>query len=187
MGDAVADAVESHESILEDALGAFEGVFQTTDPVSLARTFTGAMARAARRPVRAAPAFARCGLALGVVGVDTAARVIGVHLPGVSHADSKDPRFRAPAWSDNFAFHGVMESYVAVARLLRELVHAARLEGTQRAKAEFATSLIADGRVGTTLRDRWAQSAARRPKLRSRRRPQRRLARAGRPQRLRAR
>src|SRR5262245_950948 len=151
MADAVADAVDAHESIVEDALGAFEGVFQTTDPVSLARTFAGAMARAARRPMRTAPAVARCGLGLGMVGVDTAARVVGVHLPGVSHADTKDARFRGAAWHDNFAFHGIMESYVVVARLLRELVHAARLEGTQRAKAEFATGIVADALAPTNF------------------------------------
>src|SRR5262249_51974569 len=129
----------------------FEGVFQTTDPVSLGRTFAGAMARAARRPVRAAPAVARCGFGLGMVGVDTAARVVGVHLPGVSHADTGDPRFRSAAWRDNFAYHGLLGSYVVAARFLRELVHAAGLEGTQRSKAEFATGLVADALAPTNF------------------------------------
>ncbi|MFI5046183.1 MAG: PHA/PHB synthase family protein [Acidimicrobiia bacterium] len=144
VADVVGEARSSQDSILDDALGALEGVFQTTDPVALGRTFVGAMARAARRPVRTIPALARCGLGLGLAGVDTAARVVGVHLPGIAHDDPKDPRFRSPAWRDNFAYHGLMESYLVVARLLRELVHAARLEGGSREKAEFATQLVAD-------------------------------------------
>ncbi|MET0627588.1 MAG: alpha/beta fold hydrolase [Acidimicrobiia bacterium] len=142
--DAMGEAAAVHESVLEDALGAFEGVFQTTDPVSLGRTFVGAMARSARRPVKSAPAWLRAGAGLGVVGVDTVARAVGVHLPGISHAEPKDFRFRSPAWHDNFAYHGLMESYLVVARLMRELVHAAQLEGTSAAKAEFATQIVAD-------------------------------------------
>lgn len=151
MANVVGEARSAQETIIEDALGALEGVFQTTDPVALSRTFVGAMARAARRPIRSAPAVARAGLGLGLAGVDTAARAVGVHLPGIAHSDRKDARFRSPAWRDNFAYHGLMESYLVVARLLNELVHAAQLEGTSRAKAEFATHLVSDAIAPTNF------------------------------------
>ena len=129
---------------VEDTLGVFEAAFETTDPVALGRSFVDAMARAARRPVKAAPAWLRFGLGMGVVGIDTAARAVGVHLPGVPKVESKDPRFASPAWNDNFLYHGLLESYLTVGRLLRELVHAAQMEGARRQKAEFATQLLTD-------------------------------------------
>lgn len=132
------------DAAVHDALGVFEAAFDTTDPVSLGRSFLGAMARAARRPVRAAPAWLRFGAGMGVVGIDTAARAVGVHLPGVSKVESSDARFTAPAWNDNFAFHGVLETYLTASRLLRELVHAAGVEGSRRSKADFATQLLTD-------------------------------------------
>jgi polyhydroxyalkanoate synthase len=139
------------DAAVNDALGVFEAAFDTTDPVALGRSFVGAMARAARRPVKAAPAWLRFGIGMGVVGVDTAARAVGVHLPGVSKVESKDARFASPAWNDNFGFHGLLETYLTVARLLRELVHAAGVEGSQGAKAEFATTLLADALAPTNF------------------------------------
>ncbi len=131
-------------SVIEDALGIVEGAFDLSDPVSIGRSFAGAMARAARHPVKAAPAWLRFGVGLTVVGVDTAARAVGVHLPGVSRVEPKDSRFASPAFNDNFVYHGLLEAYLAVARLLRELAHAARVEGPSAAKAEFAAQLVAD-------------------------------------------
>jgi polyhydroxyalkanoate synthase subunit PhaC len=149
--DGADGALAAHDALFEDALGALEGVFQTTDPVSLGRTFVGAMARAARRPWKTVPAIARSGLGFSVTGVDTAARAFGVHLPGMAHAGHQDPRFRSSAWHDNFAFHGLMESYLVVGRLLRELVHTAQLRGNARAKAEFATGLVTDALAPTNF------------------------------------
>ncbi len=140
-----------HDDAVNDALGVFEAAFDTSDPVALGRSFVGALARAARRPVRAAPAWLRFGIGMGVVGVDTAARAVGVHLPGVSKVESKDARFASPAWNDNFLFHGLLESYLTVARLLRELVHAAEVTGSRGAKAEFATTLLTDALAPTNF------------------------------------
>ena len=139
----------NHSPALDDALGVFEAAFDTTDPVALGRSFLGAMARAARHPVKAAPAWARFGFGLGVVGIDTGARMFGVHLPGASRVESKDARFTSPAWRDNFLYHGLLESYLVTVRLLRELVHAARLEPHVTAKADFATQLLTDALAPT--------------------------------------
>jgi polyhydroxyalkanoate synthase len=145
------DAFDPHASVIDDALGSFEGAFDVADPVSLGRAFVGAMARSARHPVKATPAWLRFGTSLGVVGVDSAARAVGVHLPGVSRVEPKDARFASAAWNDNFVYHGLLESYLAFIRLLRELVHAARLEGNLAAKADFATELLGDALAPTNF------------------------------------
>jgi hypothetical protein len=99
--DAVGEAAAVHESVLEDALGAFEGVFQTTDPVSLGRTFLGAMARSARRPVKSwwrAPT-SRCSPS---PSSPTGARpTLGSCSSSTTSSGAKDVRFRSPAWHDN--------------------------------------------------------------------------------------
>ena len=150
-GRAADTGAAGREAAVEDLLGVFEGAFDTTDPVALGRSFVGAMVRSALHPVKAAPAWMRFGIGMGVVGVDTAARAVGVHLPGVSRVEPKDARFTSPAWNDNFVYHGLLESYLAVARLLRELVHAARIEGPAGPKAEFATQLVTDALAPTNF------------------------------------
>ena len=138
-------------SVIEDALGVVEGAFDTSDPVSIGRSFVGALARSASHPVRSAPAWLRFASSLGVVGVDTAARAVGVHLPGVSRVEVKDTRFASPAFNDNFVFHGLMEAYLATARLLRELAHAARVDDGGAPKADFAAQLVADALAPTNF------------------------------------
>ena len=94
----------------------------------------------------------RFGIGMGVVGVDTAARAVGVHLPGVSHVEPKDARFASPAWNDNFVYHGLLETLPRGRRdCSRELVHAARIEGPAGPKAEFATQLVADALAPTNF------------------------------------
>ncbi|MET0421369.1 MAG: alpha/beta fold hydrolase [Acidimicrobiia bacterium] len=138
-------------TVIEDALGVVEGTFDLSDPVSIGRSFVVAMARAARHPMKSSPAWFRFATSLGVVGVDTAARAVGVHLPGVSRAEAKDSRFTAPAFNDNFMYHGLLEAYVALARLIRELVHAGRLDDATSAKADFAAQLVADALAPTNF------------------------------------
>ena len=137
--------------MIEDALGIVEGAFDLSDPVSIGRSFVGSMARAARHPVKSTPAWLRFGVGLGVVGVDTVARAVGVHLPGVSRVEAKDARFASPAFNDNFVYHGLLEAYLAVARLLRELAHAPASKALRRPKAEFAAQLVADALAPTNF------------------------------------
>jgi len=136
---------------LSDSLGVDEGVFDTADPVSLGRAFAKAMQRAATRPLSSAPAWVRYGAGLGIVGAGFGTRLVGIKLPGVANADPKDPRFRSRAWEDNAFFHAMLESYLLTERLLRELVHAAQLEGPSGPKAAFAAQLLMDALAPTNF------------------------------------
>ena len=138
----VADGADN--TALVDLLGITEAALDTADPVSLARGYAGAMRRAAMRPWRTVPAFARYGFGLGLTGAHLATRAIGHPLPEVVTADSGDARFRDATWSDNLVYHGGLAVYLLTARLLHDLVGAAGLEGTEASKAEFAASILGD-------------------------------------------
>ena len=75
---------------LDDALGAVEGGFDTTDPVALGRAFVRALERAAVRPWASAPAWIRYGASMGLVGAGLGARLVGGRLPDAAATDPKD-------------------------------------------------------------------------------------------------
>ena len=89
----VADGADN--TALGDLLGITEAAIDTADPVSLARGFAGAMRRAALRPWRTAPAFAKFGIGLGLSGAHLATRAIGHPLPEVVRP-ADDGRMRLP-------------------------------------------------------------------------------------------
>ena len=138
-------------SVLGDLLGATESAIDTADPVSLGRSYLGAMRKAARRPLHSVPAWLRFGAGLGMAGTNLATRVVGIHLPGVIEPDPKDARFKDPAWSDNIVFHGILQGYLLTARLVHELVEAAGLVPPEGPKAEFAASILADALAPTNI------------------------------------
>ena len=136
---------------LGDVLGATEAAIDTADPVSLGRSYLGAMRRAARRPLHSVPAWLRYGVGLGMTGTQLVTRAVGVPLPEVIQPAPGDARFRDPTWQDNIAFHGLLQAYLLTNRLLRELVEAAGLPAPEGPKAEFAASLLGDALAPTNL------------------------------------
>jgi polyhydroxyalkanoate synthase len=138
----VADGADN--TALGDLLGITEAALDTADPVSLARGYVHAMRRAAFRPWRTVPAFAKYGVGLGLTGAHLVTRALGHPLPEVVHADPRDARFRDPTWTDNILYHGGLDLYLLTARLIEELVGAGGLEGSEASKAEFAASILAD-------------------------------------------
>jgi polyhydroxyalkanoate synthase subunit PhaC len=138
-------------SVLGDLLGVTEAAVDTADPVSLGRSFLGALRKAARRPVHSVPVWLRYGAGLGMAGTNLATRAVGIHLPGVIEPDPRDPRFQDPTWSDNILFHGLLQAYLLTARLVQELVEAAGMAAPEGPKAEFAASILADALAPTNV------------------------------------
>ena len=184
---------------LGDVLGATEAAIDTADPVSLGRSYLGAMRRAARRPLHSVPAWLRYGVGLGMTGTQLVTRAVGVPLPEVIQPAPGDARFRDPTWQDNIAFHGLLQAYLLTNRLLRELVEAAGLPAPEGPKAEFAAIAARrrarthqpvahqPARVEARVRDRRHEHRARPAQLPARPGAQRRLAPAGGPLAVRAR
>jgi polyhydroxyalkanoate synthase len=144
-------AEESESSALGDLLGVTEAALDTADPVSLGRSYAHALRRAALRPWRILPACVRYGAGLGMAGAHLATRAVGLHLPEAVEADPSDARFRDATWTDNLAFHGVLQLYLLTARLVRELVEAAGMEPPEGPKAEFAAGLLVDALAPTNF------------------------------------
>ncbi len=142
---------EAMSGAIGDALGAVEGAFDTSDPVNLGRAFAHAMQRAALRPWSTAPAWVRYGASLGIVGAGLGARVVGIRLPDMAQHGSEGCALPRRAWDENLVFHALLESYLLTDRLLRELVHAAQLEGPEAPKAEFAAQLLSDAMAPTNF------------------------------------
>jgi len=134
-----------------DMLGATEAAIDTADPVSLGRSYLGAMRRAARRPLHSVPAWLRYGVGLGMTGTHLVTRAVGIPLPEPIEPDPGDARFRDPTWKDNIAFHGLLQAYLLTARLVHELVAAAGLPEPEGPKAEFAATLVTDALAPTNL------------------------------------
>jgi len=136
---------------LGDLLGVTEAALETADPVSLGRSFVGAMRRAAVRPLRTAPALARYGAGIGMTGVHLATRVLGHPLPDPARPAPGDARFRDPTWNDNLIYHAGLQLYLLTTRLIHDLVEAADLDAPEGPKAEFAASVLADALAPTNL------------------------------------
>ncbi len=139
------------DGVLGDLLGVTETAIDAADPVSLGRSYVGAMRKAAVRPLHSVPAWLRYGAGLGMAGTNLLTRAVGIRLPGVVEPDPKDARFQDPTWSDNIVFHGLLQVYLLTARLVHDLVDAAGLQPPEGPKAEFAASILADALAPTNL------------------------------------
>ena len=139
------------KAALSELVGLGDSILDSVDPVSLGRSYVRAAGRAVVRPWRSVPAWLRYGGGLGMVATNVATRVVGIELPGVAEPDPKDFRFKDPTWSDNIVFHGLLQTYLVTAKLIRELAEAAGLEPPEGPKAAFAASVVADAVAPTNF------------------------------------
>ncbi len=115
---------------LGDLLGITEAALDTADPVSLARGYSGAMRRAAFRPWRTVPAVAKYGVGLGLTGAHLVTRALGHPLPEVVHPEpARRAASATPRGPTTSCTTAASTSYLLTARLLQELVGAARARG----------------------------------------------------------
>jgi polyhydroxyalkanoate synthase len=119
------------------------------DPALFGRAVASAAVGAARNPIAAAGAGMACAVGLTHATLATASRALGRSTPGPCPADGGDRRFADPAWEDNPAFFWLRQSYLVLRRLAEDLVAAAELDETTRAKAGFAVSLLSDALAPT--------------------------------------
>ena len=106
--------------------------------------------------------------------------------------DPKDRRFSDPAWNGNPFFVALRLAHAAASRSVLELIDPPGAEPVTAKKARMLTGLMLDafapdqlpgdqsGSAQTCLRNRWTQSAERRPQFRRRRAQQRWPAATGR-------
>ena len=116
-----------------EVLAPKSGLLADADPVLFGSAMGKAATAALRSPGQVAGAFGRWGARL-LTGVNE----VGLATIGRSRPASPDRRFADLAWQANPWFVGWHRAWSATTQLLVELVEAAKLDGLERMKAEFA-------------------------------------------------
>ena len=127
-----------------DALGAAFGITEILDPVSLARALGTATVASMRNPlqvVNRSMSMARSSVSIVRSMVATA---LGRDVEPPFEPSSSDKRFRHPAWSGNWWYHGVLQAYLAAADAILDTVDSVNLPADDKRKAKFAAGLLVD-------------------------------------------
>lgn len=133
------------------ALGPEAGALVDLDPALFGRALAAAATGVARHPAPAVLAGLGCALDLTRTSLAAASRAARRSAAGPVPPDAGDRRFSDPAWEDNAGFFALRQSYLVLRRLAEDLLAAAELDETTRAKAGFAVDLLADALAPTNL------------------------------------
>ncbi|HEV3364398.1 MAG TPA: alpha/beta fold hydrolase, partial [Acidimicrobiia bacterium] len=101
--------------------------------------------------VPALQAMTRWGAGLGLTGVASAGRAIGLKTPGSMTPPPKDKRFADSAWETNAAYFATLQSYLLFGRLMDELLDVAELREPWRGKARFLVRQFVDAVAPTNF------------------------------------
>ena len=137
---AAAEALEPEAGMLADA-----------DPMGFADALSELGAALARDPMACSSVALRLGTDLGLAGAATALRTLGISMGGPVEPARRDRRFADPAWSRRPGWFGLGQAYLLWARAMAELVEAARLDGPDKMKADFAVRTIVDAVAPTNF------------------------------------
>lgn len=137
---AIAEALEPEAGLLADA-----------DPVGFAEALTKLGAGLVRQPLACSRIALRLGGDLGLAGAGIALRSVGIRANGRIEPEPHDRRFADPAWSRDPWWRGLEQAYLLWSRSMLELVEAARLDGPDRMKAEFAVQTLVDAMAPTNV------------------------------------
>jgi hypothetical protein len=77
----------------------------------------------------------RFGTDLGLSGVATGLRRLGVPVPGRIAPQRRDRRFKDPAWERYQWCFALQQSYLLWSRSMLEFVDAARLDGSEKLRS----------------------------------------------------
>jgi polyhydroxyalkanoate synthase len=143
-------ATDADAAAAAEALGPEAGfLVRAIDPVGLGEALARAAFGLARNPMGVAEAAS--GYVAGLIAATAAAgaRAFGADVPGPATGPAKDRRFGDRTWEENAAYWLLRQQYLLFSELMDELVAAARLEGSDALKAEFAVRQIVDALAPT--------------------------------------
>jgi len=148
--------IESEQGRLDaevaaEALEPEAGLLADSDPVGFADAMGDLTRALSRDPLGVASIALRTGTDLGMAGVATALRAVGLTAEPAISADRRDRRFSDGAWERNPWFFGVQQAYLLWSRSMLELVGAARLDGPEKLKAGFAMQVLVDAVAPTNV------------------------------------
>ncbi|HEV8650854.1 MAG TPA: alpha/beta fold hydrolase [Actinomycetes bacterium] len=148
--------MDQHEAVVSaaqaaEALGPEADLVAGLDPVSFGRALAEIGLGLARHPAKATLAGTRYATRLATAGTVAWARAFGARTEPPLPPPARDRRFADPAWTDNPWFFGVLQGYLASARLAQELVGAAEMDERWRDKADLAVQLLVDALAPTNF------------------------------------
>jgi polyhydroxyalkanoate synthase subunit PhaC len=130
--------------VAAEALEPEAGLLADADPAGFADALGELGSALARDPVAYSSAALRLGTDLAMAGASVALRSVGLQAPPRLAPERRDRRFKDPAWSRQPGWFALQQAYLLWSRSALELVEAAKLDGPERMKAEFAVRAIVD-------------------------------------------
>jgi polyhydroxyalkanoate synthase len=138
-------------------MGAF-AAFESLDPMGFVEAWAKAAAAAGQNPAGVMEAWSRYWT--GMFEASTAAldRAGGEETAGPVQPGRRDRRFRDPAWEENPAFFGLLQSYLLAARLVDDLRDASSVDAVTDERLGFLSDVLVDAMAPTN--NFWTNPAA---------------------------
>ncbi|MGH8929289.1 MAG: PHA/PHB synthase family protein [Egibacteraceae bacterium] len=146
-------ASEFAESTAESAalsLAPESGLLADLDPALWGETLLKVAAGVARHPTALARLSTRYATDVTRSLFAAWARTMGAKITGPVPTGN-DRRFKDPAWEQNFLFFAMRQQYLALSRLLDDLVNAAALEPAVKGRADLVMGLVSDAIAPTNF------------------------------------
>jgi polyhydroxyalkanoate synthase len=137
-----------------DAFAALGGV----DPLGFTEAMAKAAAAAMKNPAGVMEAWSRYWSGLAEATSAAIDRSTGGETPGPVQPGRKDRRFRDPAWEDNPAFFGLLQSYLLATRLVEDLRDASSVDSVTDDRLAFLSDAVMDAVAPTNTF--WTNPAA---------------------------
>jgi polyhydroxyalkanoate synthase subunit PhaC len=135
--------------VAAEALEPEAGLLADADPLGFAEALSELGAALAVDPWAIAEVSQRAAVDAGLAVAATALRAVGVSIDGPVVPDRRDRRFADPAWRQYPPWFGLQQAYLLWSRSMHELVGAARLDGPDKLKADFAVRVMVDALAPT--------------------------------------
>jgi len=133
------------------AVGPEARLFGVDDPISLGPALAKVGAALTANPFGVLEATSRFTARLGSAAAGMAARALGSRPQPELQPEPKDRRFADPAWDESPLFFGERQTYLAWARLVRDLIKAAGVDKATADKAGFGLGFLMDALAPTNF------------------------------------
>jgi polyhydroxyalkanoate synthase len=143
------ETVRPDPRVVAEALEPEAGLLADADPIGFAAALNELGAGLARNPSAVGAVALRAATDAGLAAAATVLRALGVSMDGPAAPDRRDRRFADEAWTREAPWFGLQQAYLLWSRSMYALVDAAKLDGPDRLKAEFAVRIIVDALAPT--------------------------------------
>lgn len=141
----------------EPEMGAF-AAFEELDPMGFVEAWAKAASAAGQNPAGVMEAWSRYWAGMAEASTAAVDRASGEETAGPVQPGRKDRRFRDPAWEENPAFFGLLQSYLLASRLVEDLRDAGTVDAVTDERLGFLSDVLMDAVAPTN--NFWTNPAA---------------------------